>query len=484
MISNTSIIPSPAVSVVGRHNSGKTTLVEAVIARLVADGLDIGSVKHHGHVGFDIDIPGKDSYRHRAAGASETVISTPGQVACIKTISGEAECSQLVKSMPGHDLVIVEGYRKSGLPSIEVMRAANTADTNVAQIFLKAAQSGQPLTTDFIQAARASHTPAPDPGAPVDAGKIPQASTVAVVSDIPSAHEAAGIYGIPAFNLNDVDGLCAFLRERYARPRISVVLQAGGESRRMGHSKALVSFEGRPLIMRLIERVAPAADEIIVTTNEAKKLAFLQQEYPQLSLRLETDRLDYRGALPGMLTALSAAHNEQVAIIACDMVFASPRLIVAESQEMQRTGADVVVPVNRNGFEPFHALYRRSSCLPQIEVRLKQGESRAQAIFPFVSLCEFPQAKVLETEPGGRCFINVNTPDDLDFAERLAEKDTLWKPALQPAEHNRPSCAVKKSSQQAVSQLKEDAQRAASQSAVDQSSFSQTNQDSQIEECR
>ena len=66
MISNTSIIPSPAVSVVGRHNSGKTTLVEAVIARLVADGLDIGSVKHHGHVGFDIDIPGKDSYRHRA----------------------------------------------------------------------------------------------------------------------------------------------------------------------------------------------------------------------------------------------------------------------------------------------------------------------------------------------------------------------------------------------------------------------------------
>ena len=63
-------IPSPAVAIVGRHNSGKTTLVEKLIAELVSRGLDVGSVKHHSHKGFDIDYPGKDSYRHRAAGAS------------------------------------------------------------------------------------------------------------------------------------------------------------------------------------------------------------------------------------------------------------------------------------------------------------------------------------------------------------------------------------------------------------------------------
>ena len=61
-------IPSPAVAVVGRHNSGKTTLVERLIAELVARGLDVGSVKHHSHAGFDIDYPGKDSYRHGRAG--------------------------------------------------------------------------------------------------------------------------------------------------------------------------------------------------------------------------------------------------------------------------------------------------------------------------------------------------------------------------------------------------------------------------------
>ena len=51
-------IPSPAVAVVGRHNSGKTTLIERLIAELVGRGLDVGSIKHHSHRGFDIDIPG------------------------------------------------------------------------------------------------------------------------------------------------------------------------------------------------------------------------------------------------------------------------------------------------------------------------------------------------------------------------------------------------------------------------------------------
>ena len=58
-------IPSPAIAIVGRHNSGKTMLVERLIERLTSFGYDIGSVKHHHREGFEIDIPGKDSYRHR-----------------------------------------------------------------------------------------------------------------------------------------------------------------------------------------------------------------------------------------------------------------------------------------------------------------------------------------------------------------------------------------------------------------------------------
>ena len=165
-------IPSPAVAVVGRHNSGKTTLIERLIAELVGRGLDVGSIKHHSHRGFDIDIPGKDSYRHRAAGASETVIAAPGQVARIKTVEDEVECSELVRSMPNHDIIVVEGYRKSGLPTIEIMRSGNEADCRAARLFVKAAREGLPLTTDFTQLGRAVDR-AGNPAGRDGAGDVP-----------------------------------------------------------------------------------------------------------------------------------------------------------------------------------------------------------------------------------------------------------------------------------------------------------------------
>ena len=201
-----------------------------------------------------------------------------------------------------------------------------------------------------------------------------------------------------------------------------MVIQAGGESRRMGRSKATVPFCGRPLICRLIERLSPVADELIITTNEPKELAFLQEQYPELGIRFESDVINERGALPGLYTALRCARNPYVAVVACDMVLASPSLVVAEALEMTRTGADVVVPVNKHGFEPFHAIYRRSGCLRAVREALNEGEKRAQVFFNQVNVCEFPQKKVLEAEPMGGCFMNANTPDELAALERIVQE--------------------------------------------------------------
>lgn len=425
---------SPAVAFVGRHNSGKTTLIERVIAELTARGFDVGSIKHHSHKGFDIDIPGKDSYRHRAAGATDTVIAAPGQVARISTVRGELECADILEGMPGHDIVVVEGYRKSGLPTIEIMRAGNEADAVVAQAFLEGAQAGASLGTDFIQAGRARLRAERERAAEVGAStlsasdqakhaadlrsKMPSGATIAVVTDIPAALEAARIYGIPAFGLDDIAPVCDFLVEHHVRRRITVAIQAGGESRRMGRSKATVPFAGRPLICRLVERLAPAADKMLITTNEAENLAFLHEQYPDLGIRLVPDICDHRGALPGIYSALRAAESEYVAIVACDMVCASSALVVREAALMAATMADVVVPVNKHGFEPFHALYRRSTCLPVVEAAVAAGEQRAQAIFDRVKVQPLPQSEVLKVEPMGGCFINVNTPEELRIMEK------------------------------------------------------------------
>lgn len=343
-------IPSPAISIVGRHNSGKTTLIEQVIKELVARGHDVGSIKHHSHVGFDIDYPGKDSYRHRAAGASEVVIAAPDMLARVKMLQEEVECNDIVRSMPGHDIIVVEGYRKSGLPTIEIMRSGNPADVSVAQVFVEGARSGASLGTDFTQIARGV---AEEHKADLK-HKMPTSDTVAIVTDIPEARDAAALYNIPAFDLNNTGDLVDFLEDHYVRPRVTVVIQAGGESRRMGRSKATVPFDGRPLICRLVERLAPAADELIITTNEAENLGFLAEQYPDLDIKLVSDAFDFRGALPGLFTALQAASNPFVAVVACDMVFASASLVVAESIAMAETDADVVVPVNQHGLSLIH----------------------------------------------------------------------------------------------------------------------------------
>ncbi|MGN0262410.1 MAG: molybdopterin-guanine dinucleotide biosynthesis protein B [Eggerthellaceae bacterium] len=418
------MLPSPAVSVIGRHNSGKTTLVERLIAYLSAQGLDVGSVKHHGHPGFEIDIPGKDSYRHRQAGATETWIAAPGRLAMVKDIDGDPDCLRIVDGMPGHDIVIVEGYRLAGLPAIEVMRQENDRDLEVARAFYEASVSGIPLSCDILQSLRRKG------GAPAGfadgrgdlAEKMPGSRTVAIASDITLARRAAANYGIPCFDIDDIGGIAGFLREHYARPRLSVAIQAGGESRRMGQSKALVDFLGRPLIMRVIERVAPVADEIVITTNEGERLSFLYDSYPHLDIRLVPDECDARGALPGLLTAFRAARFPLVAVVACDMAFVSADLIAREYGMLRDSRDDVCIPCDGDAIEPFHALYRRETCLTVCERAVSQGRMRPRSLLDGLQVATIDRAPFVAANPRTHCFVNANTPEELAAIEGLARE--------------------------------------------------------------
>lgn len=384
--------PSPAISFVGRHNSGKTTLLVKVISELVSRGLNIGSIKHHGHPDFDIDYPGKDSYRHREAGSCDVVVVSPARMARITEIDVEPSCDEVVSSMPNHDLVIVEGYRQSGLPVVEVLRQENDRDIPAAKQFC-------------------------------EEGHVRGVVPVAVVTNMDSVASCAKKRGIAAFGINDVQGVADFLQCNYARPKLTVAIQAGGESRRMGRSKATVAFLGRPLIERIVERVAPVADEIVITTNEAENLAFLDELNPDCELRLVPDVYEERGALRGLYSALSAASNPCVAVVACDMVFASASLIAHEAVALQMRRADAVVPCNKFGFEPFHALYRVDACLPAIADAIEQGKVRARDFYEQVNLSRFEREDMEKAVPGGGCFANVNTPEELARMERSIQEN-------------------------------------------------------------
>jgi len=193
----------------------------------------------------------------------------------------------------------------------------------------------------------------------------------------------------------------------------SVVIQAGGESRRMGRDKALVSFLGRPMIERVLERVESLADEVVITSNDPAELAYL-------GLPVFPDVTERRGALNGLLTALSVATCEFVAVVACDMVFASPELLAAEFDALVAEDGDIAVPVTAHGFEPFHAVYRRETCVAAVRCAIERGETRAPSWFSDVRLVAFDRDRLDAIGLGGPVFVNANTPDDVVAAEALA----------------------------------------------------------------
>ena len=194
---------------------------------------------------------------------------------------------------------------------------------------------------------------------------------------------------------------------------LTVCIQAGGQSSRMGEDKALKIFLGRPLIQRVADRLTPIADEIIVTTNRP-------DDYRFLNLRLFSDIKPERGALGGLYTAIASATHPIVAVVACDMPFASPRLIEAMSKLLVKEEADVVIAKSEGGYEPLHAVYRREACLPAIEKSIDADQWKVIAWFPQVKVRVLTMDEITSADPEGLAFWNVNTPEEFAKAEKLA----------------------------------------------------------------
>jgi molybdopterin-guanine dinucleotide biosynthesis protein A len=193
---------------------------------------------------------------------------------------------------------------------------------------------------------------------------------------------------------------------------LSIVIQSGGLSNRMGRDKGLVAFRGRSLTERLVERLSSIADEILITTNNPVGYHFL-------GIPLVGDLLPGTGALGGLYTALSAARHPAVAVVACDMPFASPDLLKYQHNLLMALGADLVVPRSEHGREPFHAVYRRQVCLPHIQAVLQSDQRRVDSWFEQVKVRYLESSEIKQFDPQGLAFLNVNTLEELKEAEKI-----------------------------------------------------------------
>jgi molybdopterin-guanine dinucleotide biosynthesis protein A len=196
----------------------------------------------------------------------------------------------------------------------------------------------------------------------------------------------------------------------YNGDMLSIVVQAGGQSSRMGEDKGLVPLAGKALIEHVLDRVKDLGDETLITTNNAEGYAYLK-------MRTAPDRVPGAGALNGLRTALAASRGEFALVVACDMPLLNRNLLrylVSRAPE-----GDVVVPRWDDHFQTLHAVYRRRPCLEAVERALKENRRRMIGFYDDVRVVQVPSDLVARFDPDGLSFFNINTPEDLMAAERL-----------------------------------------------------------------
>lgn len=120
------IIP-PIVCIVGNSGSGKTTFIERLIPELKRRGLKVGTLKHDVH-GFEMDKPGKDSWRHKQAGASTTIISSAKKIGIVMDVDHDHKPYELLPLFSDMDIVLAEGYKRTDRPKLEIFRAEITKE--------------------------------------------------------------------------------------------------------------------------------------------------------------------------------------------------------------------------------------------------------------------------------------------------------------------------------------------------------------------
>lgn len=213
----------------------------------------------------------------------------------------------------------------------------------------------------------------------------------------------------------------------------TLVINAGGESRRMGQSKALLPVppDNRPLIAHIVHRLLPlSAQRTVIVTNDTKiavltdapKPVYIPDKYPGM------------GALGGIATALSLCDGWAI-MVACDMPFVESELFarlskiagetkISHSTQQEEERWDAVVPYVEGYAQTLHALYHKR-CLPAIEAQLASGERKVSRFFSAVRVRSINEDEIRSYDPTLRSFMNVNTPTEWTKALRMIEQDMI-----------------------------------------------------------
>ena len=170
----------------------------------------------------------------------------------------------------------------------------------------------------------------------------------------------------------------------------------------MGTPKALLLFDGEPLVMHIVSQLRRLFADVIVVAAPG-------QDLPSLPATLVRDEVPHQGPVGGLYYGLRASAREVNFVTACDSAFLNPRLIAHLISRIPEY--DVVVPHWGDRLQPLHAVYRRS-VLPRLAEQLARGELRPVSLFENVRTRRVDEEDIRRVDPEGSSFFNMNTPED------------------------------------------------------------------------
>jgi molybdopterin-guanine dinucleotide biosynthesis protein A len=194
---------------------------------------------------------------------------------------------------------------------------------------------------------------------------------------------------------------------------LSGIVLAGGQSQRMGRDKALLELEGQTLIARVLDRLSPLCDELIVSTNDVEL-------YNGLPAQIVPDVFPGWGALGGIHAGLMAMRNERAVVVACDMPFIN--LSFLRYMTVMSPGYDVVVPQLGDYYEPLHAIYS-TTCKEPVTQLLSEGPRRVVDLYSRVRVRKVTAAEVRLFD-AELSFFNVNTPEEWAEVQQLITRQS------------------------------------------------------------
>ena len=186
---------------------------------------------------------------------------------------------------------------------------------------------------------------------------------------------------------------------------VSAIVLAGGRSSRFKRDKALILWEGKPLIVRLVDMLKRMFGEIIVVTGDDRRYEDL------LDVIVVDDLIKGKGPLGGIHAGLSSSSNDYNLILPCDMPLLNEKVISLLLDEIDGQ-ARIILPVVRGYVEPLVGIYHRD-CIPFAEMLLRGGKLKVLGLMDFVPTKLIPESRVLEVDPDLTSFLNLNRPEDL-----------------------------------------------------------------------